>query len=135
MSQPWVHGMGESSWTVAGSHGEKSSAKAELVNLLSLGLESLCRAASGQLHGARRGRDQVWVGTSTVLFRTIKVQLKCSILKPKSRVFLVEFKEDKKRTRGISSRARGTQSFSEDEAGKAGFGCAWGGSPRTWGFS
>lgn len=33
MSQPWVHGMWESSWTMAGSHGEKARAKAELVNL------------------------------------------------------------------------------------------------------
>lgn len=43
-----------------------------------------------------------------------------------SRVFLVEFKDDRKRTRWVSSRSRGTQS-SGDETGKAGFGCAWAG--------
>lgn len=31
-----LHGMWESSWTVAGSHGERASAKADLINLLSL---------------------------------------------------------------------------------------------------
>lgn len=32
------------------------------------GPESLCRATSGQLDGARQGRDQVWVGISTTFF-------------------------------------------------------------------
>lgn len=71
MSQPWVHGLWESSWTVAGSHAEKASAKAELVNL-----PSLCRGAwracaellLGSWTGPGRGREKVWVGTSTVLF-------------------------------------------------------------------
>lgn len=44
-----------------------------------------------------------------------------------SRVFLVEFKDDVKRTRWVFSRSGGTQSSSGDETGKAGFGCAWAG--------
>lgn len=50
---------------MAGSHGEKASAKAELVNLRR-GPESLCRAASGQLDGARQGQRPGVGGHETV---------------------------------------------------------------------
>lgn len=63
-------GVWESSWTVAGSHGERASAKADLVNLPSLcrGPGELVQSGCGRPDGAGRAGDQVWVGTKAVFF-------------------------------------------------------------------
>lgn len=54
-SEPWAEGL---------SQGQTRKSTKFLLR----GLESLCRAASGQLDGASQGRDQVWVAMSTVFF-------------------------------------------------------------------
>lgn len=53
----------ESAWHFLGLSTDLPGTKSLLRNL-----ESLCRFTSGQLKGPSRGRDQVWVGMSTVFF-------------------------------------------------------------------
>lgn len=85
---PWPAGGGtaerranlraESTWPFLGLSTDLPGTKSPLRNL-----ESLCRLTSGQLKGPSRGRDQVWVGMSTVFFmRPQKSTMNILFLKP-----------------------------------------------------